>query len=182
MIYTVKGFGVVNKSEVDVFLEFFCFFYDPANVDNLISGSSAFSKSSLNIWKFLVHMRLKPSLENFEHCFVSVWNECNCVVAWTFFDIAFLWNWEENWPFPVLWPLLSFQICWNIECSNLIGIRVLIKETLGISLSSSSMRWHRENAAIYEPESRSHQIWNELVPWSCTSDPPELWKINLYCS
>ena len=70
MIYTVKGFGVVNKA--DVFLKFSCFFYDPANVGNLISGSSAISKSSLNIWKFSVHVMLKPGLENFEHYFASV--------------------------------------------------------------------------------------------------------------
>ena len=68
MIHTVKGFGIVNKAEVDVFfLEFSCFFYDPMDVGSLISGSSAFSKSSLNIWKFLVHVLLKPGLENFEH-------------------------------------------------------------------------------------------------------------------
>ena len=67
-----------------------------------------FSKSSLNIWKFTIHVLLKPGLENFEHCFTSVWNECNCVVVWAFFGIAFLWNWNENWPFPALWPLLSF--------------------------------------------------------------------------
>ena len=72
VIYTVKGFGVINKAEVDVFLEFFCFFYDPTDVDNSISGSSAFSKSSLNIWKFSVHVLLKPGLENFEHYFASV--------------------------------------------------------------------------------------------------------------
>ena len=71
MIHTVKGFGVVNK-EVDVFLELSCFFYDPMDIDNLISGSSAFSKSSLNIWKFSVHVQLKPGLENFEHYFASV--------------------------------------------------------------------------------------------------------------
>ena len=67
MIHTVKGFGIVNKAEVDVFLEFSCFFYDPADIGNLISGSSAFSKSSLNIWKFMVHILLKPDLQNFEH-------------------------------------------------------------------------------------------------------------------
>ena len=67
VIHTVKGFSVVNKAKVDVSLEFPCLFHDPVDVGNLISGSSAFSKSSLNIWKFLVHMLLKPSLENFEH-------------------------------------------------------------------------------------------------------------------
>ena len=72
VIHIVKGFDVVNKAEVDVFLELLCFFNDPVDVGNLISGSSAFSKSSLNIWKFTVHLLLKPGLENFKHCFTSV--------------------------------------------------------------------------------------------------------------
>ena len=72
VIHTVKGFGTVNKAEIDVFLELFCFFSDPTDVGNLISGSSAFSKFSLNIWNFLVHVLLKPGLENFEHYLASV--------------------------------------------------------------------------------------------------------------
>ena len=72
VIHTVKGFGVVNEAEVDVFLELSCFLYDPSDVGNLIFGSSAFSKSSLNIWKFSVHVLLKPGLENFEHYFASM--------------------------------------------------------------------------------------------------------------
>ena len=68
---TVKGFSLVNEAEVDVFLEFYCFIYDPVGVDNLFSGSSAFSKSSLNIWKLTVHVLLKPGLENFEHYFIN---------------------------------------------------------------------------------------------------------------
>ena len=74
MIHTVKGFGVVTEAEVDVFLELVCFFDDPVNIGNLISGSSAFSKSSLNICKFSVHVLLKPGLENFEHYFASMWD------------------------------------------------------------------------------------------------------------
>ena len=109
VIHTVRGFGIVNKAEIDVFLELSCFFDDPADVGNLISSSSAFSKTSLNIWKFMVHVLLKPGLENFEHYFGSVWDECNCAVVWAFFGIAFLWYWNENWPFPILWPLLSFS-------------------------------------------------------------------------
>ena len=70
--HTVKGFGIVNKAEIDVFLELSCFFDDPADVSHLIFGSSAFSKTSLNIWKFTVHILLKPGLENFEHYFTSV--------------------------------------------------------------------------------------------------------------
>ena len=118
VINTVKGFGIVNKAEMDVFLDLSCFFDDPADVGNLISGSSAFSKSSLNIWKFTVHLLLKSGLENFERYFTSMWDECNCVVVWAFFGLAFLWDWNDNWPFPVLWPLLNFQIFWHIECST----------------------------------------------------------------
>ena len=81
VIHTVKGFGIVNKAEVNVFLELSCFFNDPVDVGNLISGTSAFSKTSLNIWKFMVHVLLKPGLENFEHYFASVCNECNCVIV-----------------------------------------------------------------------------------------------------
>ena len=106
VIHTVKGFGLVNQAEIYVFLELSCFFDDPTDVGNLISVSSAFSKSSLIIWKSMVHVLLKPGLENFEHYFASLWDEWNCAVVWTF--IAFLWDWNENWPFPVLWPLLSF--------------------------------------------------------------------------
>ena len=87
------------------FLEFSCFFYNPVDVGNLIS---AFSKSSVNTWNFSVHILLKPGLENFETLFASMWNKCNGELAWTFFGIAFLWDWNENWSFPVLWPLLSF--------------------------------------------------------------------------
>ena len=72
VIHTVKGFGIINKAEIDVFLELYYLFDDPANVGNLVSGSSAFSKSSLNIWSFTVHILLKPGLENFENYFASV--------------------------------------------------------------------------------------------------------------
>ena len=109
VIYTIKGIGIVNKVEIDVFLELSCFFDSPMVVGNLISGSSAFSKSSLNIWKFTVHVLLKPCLGKFEFwTLLCMWNECNCAVVWAFFGIAFLWDCNENWPFPVLWPLLSF--------------------------------------------------------------------------
>ena len=81
MIYTVKDFGVINKAEVDTFLEFSCFCYDSTDVGNLISGSSGFSKSSLNIWKFTVRVLLKPDLENSEQYFASVLDECNCEVV-----------------------------------------------------------------------------------------------------
>ena len=115
VIRTVKVFGIVSEAERDVLLELSCFFHDPADVGNLISGSSAFSRTSLDIWKFTVHVLLKPGLENFEHYFTSLWNECSCVV---FFGIAFLWDWDENWPFPVPWPLLSFPnlLTYWVQC------------------------------------------------------------------
>ena len=97
VIHTIKGFGIVNKAEVDVLLELSCFFDNPTDVGNLISGSSAFSKSSLNIWKFTVHLLLKPGLENFEHYFTSLWDECNCAVVWA-----------------ILWYCLSLGLEWKI--------------------------------------------------------------------
>ena len=89
VIHTVKGFGIVNKAEGDVFLERSCFFDDPTDVGSLISGSPAFSTSSLNIWNFTVHLLLKPGLENFENYWASVWDECNCAVVWAFFKLTF---------------------------------------------------------------------------------------------
>ena len=96
VIHAVNGFSIINEAEVDIFLEFPCFLHDLTNVDNLISGSYAFSKSSLYIWKFLVHILLKPSLKDFEHNLTSMQNECNCTVILTFFGTALLWDWNEN--------------------------------------------------------------------------------------
>ena len=100
VIHTVKGFGIVNKAEIDVFMELSCFFHDPVDVGNLISGSSAFSKTSLNIWKFMVHVLLKPGLKNLSITLLAC--EMSAIVhsfVWAFFGIAFLWDWNENWPF-----------------------------------------------------------------------------------
>ena len=100
VIHTVKGFGIVNKAEIDVFLEFSCFFHDPVDAGNLISGSSAFSKTSLNIWKFTVHVLLKPGLENFEHYFTSVrWVQlCSSL--------------------SILWHCLSLGLEWKLTFSS----------------------------------------------------------------
>ena len=111
VIYTVNGFGIVNKAEIDVFLELSSFFHDPADVGNLISHSSAFSKTSLNIWKFIVHVLLKPSLENFEHYFTSVWDECNCVAVWAFFGLPFLGIGMKTDLFQSCGHCWVFQIC-----------------------------------------------------------------------
>ena len=99
VIHTDKNFSIVNEAEIDVFLEFICFFHDPTNVENLISGSSAFSESSLCIWKFFVDYWHLAWRIDFEHKLDSI-NELNCMVGWTFFGIALLWDWNENWPLP----------------------------------------------------------------------------------
>ena len=190
VIHTVKGFGIVNNTEVDIFLELSCFFDDPVDVGNLISGSSAFSKSSLNIWKFIVHVLLKPGLKNFEHYFASVWDECNRAVVWAFFGIAFLWDWNENWPFPVLWPLLSFpnllaywvQHFHNIIfCNSSTGIpsplltlfiEMLPKPYLTLHSRMSGSRW------VITPSCLSAS-WRSFFVWFfCVFLPPLL---NIFC-
>ena len=147
VIHTVKGFGIVNKAEVDGFLELSCFFDDPTDVGNLISGSSPFSKSSLKIWKFMVNILTKPGLENVEHYFTSVWGECNCMVVWAFFCTAFLWDWNKNFFFLLYYffNILDlfqscghcwvFPICWHTECNTFIesSFRIWISST-GIPL------------------------------------------------
>ena len=111
VIHTVKGFGIVNKTEIDVFRESSSYFNDPADIGHLISGSSSFSKTSLNIWKFTVQVLLKPGLENFEHYFTSVWDECNCAVVWAFFGIAFLCGMKTD-LFQSCFPnLLAYWLC-----------------------------------------------------------------------
>ena len=111
VIHTVKGFGIVSKAEIDVFLELACLF-------------DAFCQQMLAVWSLVPLPFVKPAWTSgsswFTYCWslarrilsitflVCVWDDCNCVVVWTFFGIAFLWDWNENWPFPVLWPLLSF--------------------------------------------------------------------------
>ena len=106
MIHTVKGFSVVDETEVDVFLEFPCFLYNPAIVSNLISRFSVFSKHSLDIWKFLVPIMLKPSMQDIKYDLPSMGDGCNCPVAWTVFSLP---CWELGWglTFPVLWRQLG---------------------------------------------------------------------------
>ena len=114
VIHTVKGFGIVNNAEIDVFLELPCFFDDPVDVDNSISGSSTFSKTSLNIWMFTVHVLLKPGLVKFKHYFTSMWDECNWhSLALPFFGIRM-----KTDLFQSCGHCWFFQICWYIECST----------------------------------------------------------------
>ena len=123
-----QSFGIVNKAEVDVFLELSCFFDDPVDVGNLISGCSAFSKSILNVWKFTVHILLKPGLENFEHYLTSVWDECNCAIIWTkgpdhVLKIDFkYWRKSEKifmYLFKNIWTLKSWEICMQVRKQQL---------------------------------------------------------------
>ena len=115
VIYTVKvlTIGIVKKAEIDVVLELSRFFDDPMDVEYLISGSSAFSKSSLNIWKFMIHELLKLGLENFEHYFASVWDECNYEVVWAFFGIGRKTDLSQS-----CGHCWVFQICWHIKYST----------------------------------------------------------------
>ena len=110
-----KGTQFLSKTHSTFFCNFLAFFCDPADAANLICGSAAFSKSSLNIQKFPVHILLKPSLENLEHYFASVWDVCNCVTVWTLFDIASL---GLEWKLTFFRPIATavFHICWHIEC------------------------------------------------------------------
>ena len=122
MIHTVKGFSVVSEAEVDVFLEFPCFLYDPTSVGSLISGSSAFSKPSLNIWKFLVHILLKPSLKDFEHNLISTRNERYCPefehsLALPFSGIIMKTDLSQS-----CGHCSVFQICCHIECRTLTAL------------------------------------------------------------
>ena len=115
MIHTVKGFSVVDETEVDVFLEFPCFLYNPAIVSNLISHFSVFSKHSLDIWKFLVPIMLKPSMQDIKYDLPSMGDGCNCPVAWTVFSLP---CWELGWglTFPVLWRQLGLP---DLQCATL---------------------------------------------------------------
>ena len=157
VIHTVKCFGIVNKAEIDIFLELSSFFDDPEDVGNLISGSSAFSKTSLNIWKFMVHVLLKPGLENFEHYFTSMWDECNCVVVWAFFGIAFLWDWNENsngtiknwawlsnWTTPTTWQRCTCAVIGNNPSTQL-GFYVELALTVAFKMFSMCLIQPRSN-------------------------------------
>ena len=108
VVHAVKGFSIVNEAEVDDFSGIILLFLWSNGYWQFDLSFFCIFKIHLEHLKFLVHVFLKPCLENFEHYFASVWAGCNCVVVWAFFGIAFLWVWNENWPFPVLWPLLSF--------------------------------------------------------------------------
>ena len=147
-----------------------------------------FSKTSLNIWKFMIHVLLKPGLENLEHYFNSVWDECNCAVDWTFFGIAFLWDWNENWAFPVLWPLLSFPnllAYWMQHLSSIISFRILNSSTgiplpplalFIVMLSKPHLTSHSKIRSVSQnlcpPVPRINQVWPpDPESWLIGKDP-----------
>ena len=109
LIHAVKGFGIVNKAETDVFLELSCFFWRSNRCWQFDLWFLCLLSIQFEHLEVLGSHTVEASLGNFEHYFVSIWDDCNCGVAWTFFGIAFLGDWNENWSFPVLWPLLSFS-------------------------------------------------------------------------
>ena len=158
-----------------LFLEFPCFLCDPADVGNLISGSSAFSKSSLYIWKFWVHVLLKPSLKDFEPNLASMWNECNFMVIWTFFGIAFLWDWNENWPFPVLGHCWVLQICWHIKCSTLIasleGLMLKLQYFGHLMRKANSLQ---KTLMLGRVEGRRRQGCQRMRWLNCITDPMDM--------
>ena len=122
--------------QADVFLDFPSFLCDPTNVGNLISGFSSFSKPSLDIWKFLVCIRLKPSIQDIKHDLTSMGDECNCPMIWTFFSTTLLGNWDEDWLFLVLWPLLGLPDLLTYWMKHLDSI------TLGVLNSSAGILSH----------------------------------------
>ena len=150
VIHTVKGFGIVNKAEIDVFLELSCFFHDPADVGNWISHPSAFSKTSLNIWKFTVHVLLKPGLENFEYYFTSVWDgniDCSTFTAPSFR----IWNSSTGIPSP---PLALFV--------------VMLPKVLPANLGNSAVATGLEKVSFHSnPKERQCQRMFKL-PHNCT--------------
>ena len=104
-----KGFSIVAATDTNIFLKFPCFLYNPTDVGNLISSSSSFSKPNLDIWKLLVRIILTSIMQDFKHDITSMGDECNRLVVSTFFGTILLGNWDEDWPFPVLWPLLGLS-------------------------------------------------------------------------
>ena len=166
-----------------MFLELSCFFDDPTDVGNLISGSSAFSKTSLNIWKFMAHVLLKPGLENLGHYFASVWDEGNYVVVWTFFNIAFLWDWSENWLFQSCGHCCGFQICWHVECSTFTAssVRIWNISTGILSPPLALFVVMLPKAPLTSQSRMSGSRWVTTPSWLSGSWRSFLYSFSVYC-
>ena len=174
---------VVNEAEVNGFMEFSCFLCDWTNVGNLISDSSAFSKPSLYIKKFSVHILPKPSLKDFEHNLTSMWNECSCMILWIFFDTALLWDWNEK------TDLLQscghcwvFQTCWHIKCSTFTASSFRIwNSSVGIPSPSLSLFAVMLPKAHLTSHSRmSGSRWVTTPSWLVRSLRPFLYSSSVY--
>ena len=142
VIHTITRFHVVNEANINVFLEFPCSFYDPAAVSNLISGFSLPFLNPLYIWKFSIHVLLKPNLKDFEHNLASMWNEHSFAVVWIFFVIVFLSDCNENWAFPILYPLYIFEI----SCLSVASFAIIFSHSEGclFTLLIVSFTWTSE--------------------------------------
>ena len=170
VIHAVKSFGIANKAELDIFLELSYFFQDSTDVGNLISGFSAFSKTSLNIWKFTVHIQLKPGLENFEHYFASVWDECRCVVVWAFFGIALSLGlkWKLTFSSPV--SLLSFP---NLQCQRMFKLLHNFTHLWGMKEEKVIEEWVTNQFNTEHPQSFCSFVFDLLFSMAISmSFPP----------
>ena len=149
-------------------------------VGNLVSASSTFSKSSLYFWNFSVHVLLKPSLKDFEYNLAGMWNECKCTVVWTFFGIVLLWEWNENWRFLVLWPLLTFPNLLTYWVQHFNNIRIL-NSSDGISsplLALLVVMLPKAHLTLYSRVSGS--MWLITPSWLFRSLRPFLYSSSVY--
>ena len=152
-----------------VFLEFPYFLCDPMNVGSLISGPPTFSKPSLYIWNFSIHIVLKPSFKDFDHYLARMWNESYCVVAWTFFGIALFWDWNENWPFPVLWLLLSFP---NLRTDTKSHMGYLIHHIPGLGWPQCEVQEPGEGEGSIPVRGRKAGSGERKLEWKLTFSSP----------
>ena len=183
MIHTVKGFSVVSEAEVNVFMEFSCFICDWTNVGNLISDSSAFSKPSLYIKKFSVHILLKPNLKDFEHNLAGLQNECSCMILWIFFDTAVLWDWNGNTDlFQSCGHCWVFQTFWHTACSTFTTSSFRIwNSSVGIPLPPLSLFAVMLPKAHLTSHSRmSGSRWVTTPSWLFRSLRPFLYSSSVY--
>ena len=179
-----KGLCIVNEAEVDAFLEFSCFLYDLMTFGYLISGSFAFSKSSLYIWKFLIQVLLKPSLKDFEHYLASIWNEHNYAVVWTFFDIALLWIGMKTDLFQSCGHCWVFWICWHTECSTItISVFKILNSPDGMLLPPLALSIVMVPIAYLTSHSRiSGSSWVTTPSWLFGSLRPFLYSSSIVYS
>ena len=185
MVHTVKSFSIVTELDVDVFLELCCFLNDPTHFSNLISGFSVFSKPSLYLWKFSVHLLLKSSLQHFEHNLASILNEHNCTlcsVVGTLFGIALLWGWNETDLSQSCGHCWVFQICWCTECSTLTAwYFTILNNSIGIpSVPLALFIVMLPKAPLISYSRMSGSRWVNTVKWLSGSLRPFVYSPSVY--